>query len=59
MSDRVFPCPASDCPHEQRVAPHNEDTSFSRLWDHVVRQHTGGSGDDAAHLMALVEVEER
>ncbi|WP_257040227.1 hypothetical protein [Streptomyces sp. OK228] len=41
------------------MAPHNEDASFSALWDHVVASHTGGSGDDAAQLMALVEVEER
>ncbi|SOE25652.1 hypothetical protein SAMN05442782_2395 [Streptomyces sp. OK228] len=55
----VFPCPTSGCTHEERVAPHNEDASFSALWDHVVASHTGGSGDDAAQLMALVEVEER
>lgn len=56
MSGCVFPCPVHLCPHEERAAPHNEDASFSALWDHVVARHTG---DDAAQLMALVEMEER
>lgn len=59
MSGCVFPCPVHLCPHEQQVAPHNEDASFSALWDHVVASHTGGSGDDAAQLMVLAELEER
>ncbi|AZM51799.1 hypothetical protein DMA15_03705 [Streptomyces sp. WAC 01529] len=58
MSDRTMPCPVAACTHEAWVAPGDEDTSFSELWDHVVRRHQV-SGEGASHLMALVAVQER
>ncbi|MFE0101195.1 hypothetical protein [Streptomyces sp. NPDC059009] len=59
MTDRVMSCPVSSCTYEEWVLPNDEDGSFSELWNHVVRRHTGGDGTEASTLMALVEAEER
>lgn len=52
--DEYLKCPAEDCGHEQDVSPHDPDASFSELWSHVSREHTGHDRRATSRLMATI-----